>query len=55
MLRNKNQGIDDVRLVIVVDENCTKFKFEVMDYPTLFLFFLVAYSINKNLDPVTGT
>ena len=55
MLRNKSASIDDVRLVIVVDENCTIFMFEVMDYPTLFLFFLVSFSINKNLDPVIGT
>lgn len=55
VLRNKSASIDDVRLVIVVDENCTIFMFEVMDYPTLFLFFLVSFSINKNLDPVIGT
>lgn len=39
-------------LVIVLDENCTKFKFEVMDL-TLFLFFLGSQSMNKSLDPVT--
>ena len=38
-------------LVIVLDENCTKFKFEVMDL-TPFLFFLGSHSVNKSFDPV---